>query len=1096
MMTTDAQRLVAFLATHCIAFVSEVFAMIQFAYSDDPMFCFCLVMVFSFSGAFCTHAAWNSSKVGWWLPLKDWPWPVAVLLALPLGFWQGIIVILAVEEYRSRHPGSAENDGESSSLANKPAAKYHCKAVNGIFEGCVSSAVMLYAFWTLDYPPPPDDPITKPRWRHERLFLGIVGLVMFFTSGLGLLELDFCTSRAVAKCMKRLPYETLHYLFRTCEVISRASIFIAFMVVTRTDTYLWWLPLFLDFSITLGLVTYFGGAEAQPFGLLVRLLCSVPCFFANVFLFIDSPYKTRAARRLSRCLTVKAALWQIILPSVLVAPLFTHDAADRPWDVMRFWAQHKTTNLIVLVSTPLYWFLLWWIHTPLVRGNQVVDIYSACANGSVKQLHDATRLLTQSHRMGHLAGLDVNCYDIDGRTPLMVAALYGHAPLCKHLVREGARAEMKVYDDRRPFVRWFSVLVRRRWTALHIAAWQGHVEVVKELVAHVGPDEDLVRSRRSQWCDSRGDTPLHIAAKHGHMECAVEIARVRPEWMTALNSGNRTPVMLARSQEVKEAIQSVEAGSSAGLVGLCSSPQTSLLPSPGASSTCPSEMLRQSTPLEGQALEDLYQKHWPTTKFDIGRTNLSPTYQAPGLCSYIVSCCGGALGQVFLVNDSTRPRQDNLSVISEVDQESAADTAVSQATSQPPAGFPIHNLIAVDKSDKEVKYMWWSATTRPRAFQSHRGSRRCCGGDSQSPVPVEQLRPDVPKDALLGQGAQGAVWRAMDKASKEHFAVKNIKVKGGGAASVSQREYDIASHLKVTPHPCIVKLLHIHAFEDTSLTMYCLVMEYCTGGDLFSKVTEKYNRQTKLWSGEGGKYEVSTRHAFWAGQVFLGLELMHIRTKTLLRDLKLENVVLDSNLCAKLTDFGFGRRGLQSDGTWSFGYPTGTPGYVAPEILAKEEYDERADLYSFGVLIWVLLTGGLQSKPGLPPSVAGRDQPFEAFKDDWKLLHKCLDHASLNPEIRRQHQEECNCHKEIPGFGLRTQPNLQQSLPTEPLEQLVRDLVQRNYKDRPSHRGIRESTAMQDLKLPRADAKKDDVEDWIKKWLHACRLQEEQNRTR
>ncbi|CAE8664340.1 unnamed protein product [Polarella glacialis] len=106
----------------------------------------------------------------------------------------------------------------------------------------------------------------------------------------------------------------------------------------------------------------------------------------------------------------------------------------------------------------------------------------------------------------------------------------------------------------------------------------------------------------------------------------------------------------------------------------------------------------------------------------------------------------------------------------------------------------------------------------------------------------------------------------------------------------------------------------------------------------------------------------------WLAQIFLGLEHMHLEMDTLLRDLKPENVVLSASGCAKLTDFGFGRFGVESSGCWSFGMPSGSPGYVSPEVLHRESYDSRADLYSFGVLAWVMLTGGVTigSEP-VPP---------------------------------------------------------------------------------------------------------------------------------
>lgn len=89
-----------------------------------------------------------------------------------------------------------------------------------------------------------------------------------------------------------------------------------------------------------------------------------------------------------------------------------------------------------------------------------------------------------------------------------------------------------------------------------------------------------------------------------------------------------------------------------------------------------------------------------------------------------------------------------------------------------------------------------------------------------------------------------------------------------------------------------------------------------------------------------GRYQAPALAVAWIAQVFLGLEHMHRRMDTLLRDLKPDNVVLSASGVAKLTDFGVGRFGVEaSSGTWSFGVPAGSPGYVAPEVILQRNYD-------------------------------------------------------------------------------------------------------------------------------------------------------------
>lgn len=192
---------------------------------------------------------------------------------------------------------------------------------------------------------------------------------------------------------------------------------------------------------------------------------------------------------------------------------------------------------------------------------------------------------------------------------------------------------------------------------------------------------------------------------------------------------------------------------------------------------------------------------------------------------------------------------------------------------------------------------------------------------------------------------------------------------------------------------------------------------------------------------------------YWVGQVFLGLEHMHLRMDTLLRDLKPENCVLTDDGRVKLTDFGFGRFGVESQGRWSFGIPTGSPGYVAPEILRKAEYDSRVDLYSLGVLTWLCFTGGITNSPEPVPPLGRmrRQMDFEAHLQDWLLLAQCV----ANPE---QHH-------------------------SIPLPEDVRDFVSHLTYQRPDnrlrHKDIREHKFMQPLELPNFDAQPQAVQAWI-----------------
>jgi len=179
---------------------------------------------------------------------------------------------------------------------------------------------------------------------------------------------------------------------------------------------------------------------------------------------------------------------------------------------------------------------------------------------------------------------------------------------------------------------------------------------------------------------------------------------------------------------------------------------------------------------------------------------------------------------------------------------------------------------------------------------------------------------------------------------------------------------------------------------------------------------------------------------------------MHKRMDTLLRDLKPDNVVLTIDGCAKLTDFGFGRFGVEATGSWSFGIPTGSPGYVAPEILMKEEYDYRVDLYSLGVLTWVLFTGGVTSRsaPEPPLGTPRYRGDFQVHEHDWFRLAQCI----RTPERNSARPLRCDARD------------------------FVERLVHRLPETRMRHAQIREHHFLEPARLPVFDAPRPEVDEW------------------
>jgi protein-serine/threonine kinase len=225
---------------------------------------------------------------------------------------------------------------------------------------------------------------------------------------------------------------------------------------------------------------------------------------------------------------------------------------------------------------------------------------------------------------------------------------------------------------------------------------------------------------------------------------------------------------------------------------------------------------------------------------------------------------------------------------------------------------------------------------------------------------------------VVGRGAFGIVrvahkTDAKDPKREQLYAVKEFKQRPGESDKKYQKrltaEFCISSSMQ---HPNVINTLDL--LQDDKGT-YCEVMEYCSGGDLYTLVLA------------AGQLEVTEADCFFK-QLMRGVEYMH-EMGVAHRDLKPENLLLTQHGSIKITDFGNGecfRMAWEKEAHMTAGLCGSAP-YIAPEEYVDKEFDPRAvDVWACGIIYMAMRTGRhlwrLAQK--------GEDEFFDRYLEDRK----------------------------------------------------------------------------------------------------------------
>ncbi|XP_008544982.1 ribosomal protein S6 kinase 2 beta isoform X1 [Microplitis demolitor] len=193
---------------------------------------------------------------------------------------------------------------------------------------------------------------------------------------------------------------------------------------------------------------------------------------------------------------------------------------------------------------------------------------------------------------------------------------------------------------------------------------------------------------------------------------------------------------------------------------------------------------------------------------------------------------------------------------------------------------------------------------------------------------------------VLGQGSFGKVFLVRKVVGKDKGTLYAMKVLRKATLKVRDRVRTKTERniLVDVEHPFIVRL---HYAFQTEGKLY-LILDFLRGGDLFSRLSKEV-----MFTEEDVK--------FYLAELALALDHIH-KLGIIYRDLKPENILLDADGHMSLTDFGLSKQPLDDSKAYSF---CGTVEYMAPEVVNRQGHSFAADWWSFGVLMFEMLTGAL-----------------------------------------------------------------------------------------------------------------------------------------
>ncbi|XP_047316766.1 receptor protein kinase CLAVATA1 [Impatiens glandulifera] len=205
---------------------------------------------------------------------------------------------------------------------------------------------------------------------------------------------------------------------------------------------------------------------------------------------------------------------------------------------------------------------------------------------------------------------------------------------------------------------------------------------------------------------------------------------------------------------------------------------------------------------------------------------------------------------------------------------------------------------------------------------------------------AEDVLDSLKEENIIGKGGAGVVYRG-SMPNGDDVAIKHLQSRGGGGDHGFSAEIQTLGRIR---HRNIVRLLGYVSNKDTNLLLY----EYMPNGSLGEI----------LHGTKGARLQWETRYRI-AVESAKGLCYLHHDCSPLIihRDVKSNNILLDSDYEAHVADFGLAKFLLDAGASECMSSVAGSYGYIAPEYAYTLKVDEKSDVYSFGVVLLELICG-------------------------------------------------------------------------------------------------------------------------------------------